>query len=103
MDDFLLIRFALDNVRPLSLGQDAHAAFDRVLRGDAVGDPDGRDGRSYARLRGGRVAGAPRGVATGARVTSQRPARLRLAGGQQDGSLDRASLFLKQKEAAASV
>jgi hypothetical protein len=92
MDDFLLIRFALDNVRPLSLGQDAYAAFDRVLRGDAVGDPDGRDGRSYARLRGGRVAGAPRGVATGARVTSRRPARL-----------DRASLFLKQKEAAASV
>jgi hypothetical protein len=32
MDDFLLIRFALDNVHPPSLGEGARAAFNRVKR-----------------------------------------------------------------------
>ena len=103
MDDFLMIRFALDNVHPRSLGEGARAAFDRVLNGEAMGDADSRDGMSYARLRGNRMAGRLRGVTAGTRVTSQRPARLQLAGVQQDGSLDRASLCVKQKEAAASI
>ena len=36
LDDFLIIRFALDNVRPRSLGEGARAAFDRVLNGEAM-------------------------------------------------------------------
>ena len=64
MDDFLLIRFALDNVHPPSLGEGARAAFDRVLNDEAIGDADSRDGKSYARLRGTRMAGLLRGVAT---------------------------------------
>ena len=103
MDDFLMIRFALDNVHPRSLGEGARTAFDRVLNGEAMGDADSRDGKSYGRLRGNSTAGRLRVVTTGTRVTSQRPPRLQLASLQQDGSLDRASLFLKQKEAAASI
>jgi hypothetical protein len=99
MDDFLMIRFALDNVHPSSLGEGARAAFDRVLNGEAIGDADSRDGKSYARLRGNRRL---HGVSN-ARVTSQRPPRLQRASVQQDGSLNRAPLFLKQKEAAASI
>ena len=102
MDDFLMIRFALDNVHPPSLGEGARAAFDRLLNGEAMGDADSRDGKSYARLRGNRTAGRLHGVSN-ARVTSQRPPRLQLASVPQDGSLDRAPLFLKQKEAAASI
>ncbi len=79
MDDVLLIRSALEHVHPQSLGEDARAAFDRVLNGEAV---------------------------AGTRVTSQRPPRLQLADDpvvREDGSLDGVSLFLRQKEAAASV
>ena len=79
MDDVLMIRSALENVHPRSLGEDAHAAFDRVLNGEAV---------------------------AGTRVTSQRPSRLQLADDpvvREDGSLEGVSLFLRQKEAAASV
>ena len=100
MDDFLMIRFALDNVRPRSLGESAHAAFERVLNGEAMGDRDTRDGRSYARLRANR---AGRAVTTGTRATSQRAAELQLASDPQAGSFDDASLIFKQKEAAASV
>ena len=102
MDDFLMIRFALDNVRPRSLGESAHAAFDRVLNGEAMGDGDTRDGRSYARLRANR-AGRIHGVTTGTRATPQRAAELQLASDPQAGSFDDASLIFKQKESAASV
>lgn len=106
MDDFLMIRFALDNVHPRSLGEGARAAFERVLTGEAVGDADARDGRSYALLRDNRMAGQPRRATTGTHVASPGPLSLQVASGPtvpQDGSLDRASLFLKQKEAADSV
>ena len=52
MDDFLMIRFALDNVRPTELGEVARKAFERVLSGEAIADPESRDGRKYERLRG---------------------------------------------------
>ena len=52
MDDFLMIRFALDNVHPADLGEGARKAFDRVLSGEAIADPDSGDGRQYERLRG---------------------------------------------------
>ncbi len=40
MDDFLTVRFALDNVHPRELGERARDAFDRILRGQAAADPD---------------------------------------------------------------
>lgn len=52
MDDFLMIRFALDNVHPTELGEGARKAFDRVLSGEANADTESRDGRKYERLRG---------------------------------------------------
>lgn len=103
MDDFLMIRSALENLHPRSLGEGACAAFDRVLNGEAVADADSRDGRRYDRLRGNRMAGRLI-EATGTRVTSQEPQRLQLADDPvvlEKGSLDGASLFLMQKEAAA--
>ena len=102
MDDFLMIRFALDNVRPRSLGEGARAAFDRVLNGEAMSDGDSRDGRSYARLRANR-AGRIHGITTGIRATSQRAAELQLASDPQAGSFDDASLLLRQREAAARM
>ena len=105
MDDLWMIRFALDNVRPQSLGECARAAFDRVLNGEAVADADSRDGRRYDRLRGHRMAGRLNDT-TGTRVMSQGPPRLQLADDPvvlENGSLDGASLMLMQKEAAASV
>jgi len=78
MDDFMMIRFALDNVHPPSIGEGARAAFDRVLNGEAMGDRDTRDGRSYARLRAnraGRIHGGndwyPRDVAEGRRASAR--------------------------------
>lgn len=105
MDDFLMIRFALDNVYPRSLGEGARSAFDRVLNGDALADAHSRDGRKYARLRGGGMAGLHEGT-SGTRLRPRTsPSTLRLADAavQQDGSLGRESLVRKQKEAAASV
>ena len=57
MDDFRMIRFALDNVHPRSLGEGARTAFDRVLKGEAMGDADSSDAKSYARMRGNPPAG----------------------------------------------
>jgi hypothetical protein len=64
-----------------------------------MGDADSRDGKSYARLRGDQMDGRLRDT----RVTSQGPPWLQLASVQQDGSFERALLFIKQKEAAASI
>ncbi len=105
MDDLWLIRFALDNVHPRSLGEGARVAFDRVLNGDALADADSRDGRKYARLRGDGITGLHEGT-SGTRLKPRTsPATLRLADAsvQQDGSRGRESLVQKQKEAAASV
>ena len=105
MDDFLMIRSALENVHPRSVGEGARAAFDRVLNGEAVANADSRDGRRYDRLRGNRMAGRLNDT-TGTRVTSQRPPTLQVADDpvvREDGSLEGVSLFLRQKEAAASV
>ena len=101
MDDFLIIRFALDNVRPRSLGESAHAVFDRVLNGEAMGDGDTRDGRSYARLRATR-AGRIHGVTTGPRATVAEGRRASARRDPQAGSFDDASLLLRQKEEAAA-
>jgi hypothetical protein len=101
MDDFMKIRFALDNVHPPSLGEGAHAAFDRVLNGVAMGDVESRDARTYARLLGGRMAGRS-GVAAGARGASERP-RLQVARVQTDESPGQVSLSVKQKEAATLI
>jgi hypothetical protein len=54
MDDLLMIRFALDNVRPPEIAEGARQALDRLLDGKAVADLDSRDGRRYERLRGRR-------------------------------------------------
>ena len=51
MDDFLTVRFALDNVHPRELGETAREAMNRILSGEAVADPDSADGRKYERLR----------------------------------------------------
>ncbi len=55
MDDFLKVRFALDNVHPRELGENAHRAFDRILSGEAVADPDSADASKYRNLRGPRM------------------------------------------------
>jgi hypothetical protein len=54
MDDLLMIRFALDNVRPPEIAEGARQALDRLLDGDAVADLDSPDGRRYVRLTRGR-------------------------------------------------
>lgn len=100
MDDFMMIRFALDNVHPPSLGEGARAAFDRVLNGVAMGDVDSPDGRAYARLRGSLVR---RSGAAAPRVASEGPPTLQPAGVQRHKSLGGASLPVRQKEAAASI
>lgn len=66
MDDLLMIRFALDNVRPGEIAEGAREALDRLLDGEGVIDRNTRDGRRYERLRGGRrvrvVPGAQRSL-----------------------------------------
>jgi len=52
VDDFLTVRFALDNVHPRELGETARDAFDRILRGQAAADPDVAEGRRNERPRG---------------------------------------------------
>lgn len=105
MDDLTMIRFALDNVHPRSLGEGALAAFDRVLNGDALADAHSRDGRKYARLRGDGMIELHEGTSGTHLKPRTSPSTLRLADAsvQQDGSLGRESLVQKQKEAAASV
>lgn len=73
MDDFLTVRFALDNVHPSELGDNARRAFDRILSGGAVVDADSTDGGKYERLRGQRmrsVERAPTGSATRSTATA---------------------------------
>ena len=55
MDDFLTVRFALDNVHPRELGETAREALNRILSGEAVADPDSADGCKYEGLRGPRM------------------------------------------------
>ena len=51
MDDFMLVRFALDNVHPPEIALKAMEAFDRIVEGKAVGDAGSVDWTSYARAR----------------------------------------------------
>ena len=51
MDDFMLVRFALDNVRVPDIAATAQEALDRIIRGRAVVDRDSPDGRAYERAR----------------------------------------------------
>ena len=51
MDDFMIVRFALDNVRVPEIGANAQEAFNRIIRGRARIDPDSPDGRAYERAR----------------------------------------------------
>ena len=51
MDDFMLVRFALDNVRVPEIAATASEALDRIIQGRAHVDPDTPDGRSYERAR----------------------------------------------------
>lgn len=105
MDDFLMIRFALDNVRPRSLAEAARDAFDRVLDGQAIADDDSRDATKYERLRRTRTAGRVEGV-NGPRLKVRTPPTVHLADDpvvRLNGSLDTASLIRKQEEAAASI
>ena len=51
MDDFQLIRFALDNVRVPEIAANAQEALDRIIQGRARVDPDSADGRAYERAR----------------------------------------------------
>jgi hypothetical protein len=51
MDDFMLLRFALDNVRVPEIAATASEALDRIIQGRAHIDPDTPDGRSYERAR----------------------------------------------------
>ena len=43
MDDVMLVRFALDNVRVPEIAATAQEAFDRIIRGQAVVDRDRPD------------------------------------------------------------
>jgi len=51
MDDFLKVRFALDNVHPPEVAKAAVQAFDRILGGKAVSDTGSPDWERYARAR----------------------------------------------------
>lgn len=44
MDDFMIVRIALDNVHPPQIGLKAMDAFDRIVDGRAVGDTESRTG-----------------------------------------------------------
>lgn len=49
MDDFMLVRFALDNVRVPEIAATAQEALDRIIQGRPSVDPDSDDGRAYER------------------------------------------------------
>lgn len=66
MDDFLKIRFALDNVHPPELGENARKAFDRLLDGEAPSG-DSPDGIKYERLRRGPLHAQNEGPAAASR------------------------------------
>jgi hypothetical protein len=51
MDDFQLIRVALDNVRVPEIAANAREALDRIIQGRARIDLDSPDGRTYQRAR----------------------------------------------------
>lgn len=51
MDDLMLIRFALDNVRVPEIAATAQEALDRLIQGRAVVDRDSQDGRAFERAR----------------------------------------------------
>jgi hypothetical protein len=51
VDDFLTVRFALDNVHPPELATRAREALERIIDARAVVDPGSEDGRRYARRR----------------------------------------------------
>ena len=44
MDDFMLLRFALDNVRVREIAETAREALERIIRGRPVVDPDSLTG-----------------------------------------------------------
>lgn len=58
MDDLMLIRFALDNVRVPEIGATAQEALDRLIQGRAIVDSDSPDGRALDRARRRRDAAA---------------------------------------------
>ena len=58
MDDFMLIRFALDNVRVPEIAATAQEALDRIIQGKAIVDRDTPDGRAFERARRRRDAAA---------------------------------------------
>lgn len=47
MDDFMKVRFALDNVHPPDVAEAAAQAFDRILRGEPIADADSADWQRY--------------------------------------------------------
>ena len=59
MDDFLKVRFALDNVHPPEVAKAAVQAFDRILGGKAVSDTGSPDWERYAELGPCRCIRAP--------------------------------------------
>ena len=73
MDDFMLVRFALDNVRVPEIAATAEKALDRIIQGRAVVDPDGPDGRAYerARRRDGATQLGRREPARGSRLVAE--------------------------------
>lgn len=58
MDDLMLIRFALDNVRVPEIGATAQEALNRLIQGRAIVDRDSPDGRAIERGRRRRDAAA---------------------------------------------
>lgn len=58
MDDLMLIRFALDNVRVPEIAATAREALDRLVQGRAVVDRDSQDGPAFERARQRRDAAA---------------------------------------------
>ena len=51
MDDFMIVRFALDNVRPPEIALKAMEAFDCIVNGSGVGDTESVDWARYRRSR----------------------------------------------------
>jgi len=51
MDDFMLVRFALDNVRVPEIAEAAEQALERIIRGRPVLDPDSPDAQAHERAR----------------------------------------------------
>lgn len=81
MDDFMIVRFALDNVRPPEIALKAMEAFDRIVDGRAVGDTESVDWARYMRSR---TLPSPkedsRPVATAGRWVSGEKSNVRPAG-----------------------